>query len=79
MTWYYLEHGSRPLGHRPWRRTRIIPHHLWREHLRVRLACKQKGKSGRGGTRTHDLTDVNPKIQGHVCDVILLEVESFNN
>ena len=35
--------------------------------------------SGRAGTRTQDLTDVNPKIQDRVRDVILLVLESFNN
>ena len=35
--------------------------------------------SGRDWTRTNDLTDVNPKNQDHVRDVILLVVEFFNN
>jgi hypothetical protein len=38
-----------------------------------------KGKNGRDWTRTNDLTDVNPKILEHFRDVILPEVESFNN
>jgi hypothetical protein len=36
-------------------------------------------KNGRDWTRTNDLTDVNPKNQGRVRDVILLMVESINN
>jgi len=34
---------------------------------------------GRGGTRTHDLTDVNRYNENRVRDVILLVVELFNN
>ena len=36
-------------------------------------------ENGRGGTRTRDLTDVNRYNGNHARDVILLEVESFNN
>jgi hypothetical protein len=81
-----LEYGSHPLGHEPCRQE-FIHHHLWWDYLAFRLICTKKGekvgakrgKSGRAGTRTQDLTDVNPKIQDRVRDVILLEVESFNN
>jgi len=36
-------------------------------------------KNGRAGTRTQDLTDVNPVNGDHGRDVTSLEVESFNN
>ncbi len=36
-------------------------------------------KDGRAGTRTQDLTDVNPVDGDHVRNNILLVVESFNN
>ncbi|KPK05793.1 MAG: hypothetical protein AMJ56_15435 [Anaerolineae bacterium SG8_19] len=39
----------------------------------------QDQKSGRGRTRAHDLTDVNPMNGDHDRNVILLELESFNN
>ena len=36
-------------------------------------------KGGRDWTRTNDLTDVNPTNTDRLRDVILLEVETFNN
>jgi hypothetical protein len=39
----------------------------------------ERGKSGRGRTRTAGLTDVNPVNGDHVRNVISLEVELFNN
>jgi hypothetical protein len=40
---------------------------------------KKGGKSGRAGTRTPDITDVNPENWVRIRDVILLKVERFNN
>jgi len=56
-----------------------IRHHLWCENLTLRLMYTKKEKSGRAGTRTQDLTDVNRWDRGYVRNVILLELEFFNN
>jgi hypothetical protein len=38
-----------------------------------------QGDSNQKLSQAQHLTDVNPKILGHVYNVILLVVESFNN
>ena len=49
------------------------------KNLTFDLDVKEMGFCGRAGTRTQDLTDVNPVNGNHAHDVILLEVELFNN
>ena len=75
-------------GFGDWERLHTTPHltsiqdtDAWQSFINAlyEVIRPEHQKSGCEGTRTQDLTDVNPTNRKHICNVIVLEVEHFNN